>query len=293
MQFAVLSPCLLQVNTELTQEEKFLHYDKLSDLLNKLNFFTNLKFQYYKKSPYEGYKMEIPDYHNLFLNNLVATNIYAVIQKMLIPEYVDLEGISPVKPPINFLLPENDLSDAFCSYINYLCGKDALLFISEDNFNLTRPIEFYLENTIKINTSTYINIELTDILLSYLKITTNNDQIFPRADFCSDYNNYVMNRVNNERMTQPEKIALFEKIGAIVATYNEYKKDQRLTTLNSTKKKLRTVYKKEFGKVFYLSIDVESGGFEVFDCRFVHLGQYNFCCNLVKPASPITHILYH
>jgi len=293
MPLAVLSPCLLHVDKELTQDKELLHYSRLADLLGKLHRNTNLKFQYYKKAPYEGYKMAKPEYNSLTLNNLVATNVYGMIQKMLCSEYIDLESISPATPPKDFCLPVCDLNDTFCSYINYLRGKDALLFISDNNFGAHRPIEFCTDKPFEINTSTYVDIELTDVLLAHLKPVSNNNEIFPRADFCSNYNCYMKNKIKHDRMCQPEKIALFEQIAEVVAIYNGYKRDRRLTELNSTPQKKRTVYKKEAGKLFYLSIDVESGGFEVFDYRFCHLGQYDFSGNRVKPPSPATHKLIH
>lgn len=294
MPLAVLSPCLLKADPGLTFEEELLHYTNLAELLRKLFLYTNLKFQYYKKAPYDGYKMEIPNYSNNFmLNNLTAVNVYGTIQKMLLDDYIDLEGISPAIPPETFSLPTGEISKAFCSYLNYISEKDALLFIGKKNFNVPRPIEFCSEEPFKMNTSTYVSIELTDLLLPYLNDKYDQKAIFLRADFCSKYNDYVQDKIECEGLPQREKIALFKKIGAAVAKYNGYEKDRRLTALNSTPKKIRIVYKKNSGKIFYLSFDVESGGFEVFDHSFKHLGQYNFSCLQVKSASPLTHILKH
>ena len=94
-------------------------------------------------------------------------------------------------------------------------------------------------------------------------------------------------------MHQPEKNALFEKVGTAVAKYNEYQKDRYLSKLNTTCNKRRIVFKKIKGKKFYLSLDLESGGFEVFDNRYKHLGQFNFSCRKVKEAAQLTHKLLH
>lgn len=291
MTLAVLSPCLLNVNPNLTKNEEFYHYSKISKLINNIYMLTDLKFQYYRNAPYDGYKMEIPEYkENLTLNNLVSTNIFGKIQKMMSKDYVDLNGIPPAIPPPIFVLPNNGVSDTFCRYINYIKDKDGILFIGCDNFDVPKPIEFYSDCYFKIKTSTYIEIEQTDVLYPYLKKENDNNVIFPQSTFCLEYNNFV---INQKQLNGFEKIALFERIGKIVATYNGYEKEQRLTRMNSTKNKLRTVYKKRNGKTYYLSIDVESGGFEVFDCKFDHLGQYNFSCVLVKPPSPKDHKLNH
>lgn len=291
MSIAVLSPCLLDVEKGLSLGEKQLHYYQLSELFQKLNTYTNFKFQYYKKAPFAGYKMELPSYGNLYLDSLVATNVYGAIQRMLMEEYIDLEGIAPATPPPTFSLPDGDLTNAFYSYLNYCQGKETILFIGENNFGTSRPIEFVSDKKFSVDASTYVSIELTDILLSYLKPPADKDVVFPRKDFCVEYNNYVLERIQNERMNQPEKISLFETIGELVATYNLYKKDQRLSNINSTPQKLRKVYKKAEGKIYYLSLDVESGGFEVFDKNYLHLGQYNFSGDIAKP--PATHTLRH
>ena len=59
------------------------------------------------------------------------------------------------------------------------------------------------------------------------------------------------------------------------------------------KKKRYLVYTKNEGSVYHLSLDFESGGFEVFDKNYVHMGQYNFSCTIAKKAQPMTHRLIH
>ena len=102
-----------------------------------------------------------------------------------------------------------------------------------------------------------------------------------------------MEQIEYKQMNQNEKNALFEKIGNVVAVYNFYNKNQRLCRLNSTPNKKRIVYTKNEGSVYHLSLDFESGGFEVFDKNYVHMGQYNFSCTIAKKAQPMTHRLIH
>ncbi|WP_340025057.1 hypothetical protein MHI24_07700 [Paenibacillus sp. FSL K6-1096] len=293
MQRAILSPCLLKVPQNSSNEEEFLHYVALKELIDALFLFTKLRFEYYKKAPYEGFKMEIPHYSNNFtLNNLVTVNIFSVIQKMMIHEYVDLEGISPARCTSQMNLPEGDLTEAFLSYLNYIQGEESLLFIGHDNLNIARPLQFFATKEFKIETSTFIKIELTNVMLPFLKDNFDKDDIFPRKRFCAKYNDYVLNKIKFNGLSINESISIFQEIGALVAFYNCYEKDIGLSAKNSSGTKLRTVYKKTVGKVYYLSIDVESGGFEVFDRNFVHLGQYNFSCELAKQADSKTHKLH-
>ncbi|URN84831.1 hypothetical protein [Acetobacterium wieringae] len=292
MPYAVLSTCLLNNDSCLSHQEELLHYERLESLIKRLDLHTVFKFQYYRKAPYDGYKMEIPNYKNYAtLNNLVTINIFATIQKMLVNEYIDLEEYTPAFLPEEFCMPATDSSVAFRCYLNYLIGKDAVLFIGDKNFQIPRPVQISSDRLTTIKTSTFVEIEISNLLLPYLKNDLDNDCIFPRKEFCANYNTYVKTRIKDEKLSVDEQKALFIDIGNIVATYNGYVKDKRLNKSNKSSDKLRYIYKKEFGRVFYLSIDVESGGFEVFDHKFEHLGQYNFSCELSKSAEPLHHTL--
>jgi len=290
MAIAALSPCVLEVR----EKEEQVHYSQLAMLLQNLHRFTNFKFQLYRKAPFDGYKMEIPVYEqHSTLNNLVAVNIFGTIQKMLASDYLELDDFSPAELPAAFLIGTDPLSDAFRSYLSYLEGKDAVLFVGEDNFSIPRPIEIHTDKTFHMNTSTYVWLELSDVLLPYLKVVDDCDTIFPRASFCSEYNGYVQKTIKDGHLNQAEKNSLYEKVGGVVAAYNLYSKNNHLSRLNSTTGKRRIVYEKSIGKRYYLSLDLESGGFEVFNRSFHHLGQFSFSCNQVKPPEPQNHILNH
>lgn len=148
-------------------------------------------------------------------------------------------------------------------------------------------------NTFCIDTSTYLWLELSDVLLPYLKDDINCDEIFPRAKFCSKYNECVIKTIDAFSMDQSGKNAIFESVGATVAAYNMYTKNTHLSKLNTSRNKKRIVYEKKTGKKYYLSLDLESGGFEVFDDGYRHLGQFSFACNKVKPEDPKNHKLRH
>lgn len=293
MGVAVLSPCLLYIKSDATSEDKYKHYWQLEEFFERLAEHTSLKFQFYENAPYMGYKMKIPEYREATLNNYVMTNIYSKIIKMSDKNCVDLSHFKAAKQPKNFLLPDDEISTAFLSYINYLSDKDAILFIGEKNFNVPRPIEFIGQNKFTINTSTFIIIEKTNILLEYLKDEVDYDDIFPQKLFCAHYNDYVKNKIKKAAMDQSEKIALFLDIGNTVALYNYYEKDNNLIKINNSDTKKRIIYKKTKGRLFYLSIDIESGGFEVFDSNYKHLGQYDFSGKKVKKAEPRSHKLKH
>ena len=101
------------------------------------------------------------------------------------------------------------------------------------------------------------------------------------------------------------KKSLFEQIGTEVALRNHYVYDSKLSALNKRKAKpvrdkttgeitkpKRKVFKSSAGEMFYLSLDFENGGFEVFDKNAKFLGQYRFNGKFEKKSDPNTHKLY-
>lgn len=289
----ILSPCLLKPKEGSTSQEEMAHYLEVSKVMSILENYCEVRFEYYKKAPYESYKMEIPEYkNNLTLNNLVMTNVYVKLLKMMEKEYVDLEGIEPAECITGMTIPNFAGKEAFLRYLNYV-KSDAIMFIGKDNYQLDRPFRFKSDIEFDVDTSHAATIETTDVLLKYLRRDVNYDVMFPMEGLCKDYNDYVIKEIENKRMDQNEKNALFEKIGNVVALYNFYTKNQRLCTLNSSRNKKRIVYTKNIGIEYHLSLDFESGGFEVFDKNFVHMGQYNFSCTIAKKAQPKSHILIH
>ncbi len=291
---AILSLCLLYIEQGLSSEEQLNHFYELSRVIVILNNYCAIKFDSYKKAPYESYKMDMPIYSNTTLNNLVRTTIYPIIYNMLERDYVDLDNIQPVQCLADMYIPNVEGKDAFLRYLNYV-KNDAIMFIGKRNYHLKSSCQFQSDTIFSIDISKAGIIETTDVLLRYFKQDLNSDKVFPMEEFCSyiKYNDYVMKEIQNKKMNQSEKIALFEKIGDTVAKYNFYKRNKILSSKNSTPSKKRIVYTKIQNKDFHLSLDLESGGFEVFDKQYIHQGQYNFDCKKVKRAEAKTHKLLH
>ncbi len=291
---AILSLCLLYIEQGLSSEEQLNHFYELSRVIVILNNYCAIKFDSYKKAPYESYKMDMPIYSNTTLNNLVRTTIYPIIYNMLERDYVDLDNIQPVQCLADMYIPNVEGKDAFLRYLNYV-KNDAIMFIGKRNYHLKSSCQFQSDTIFSIDISKAGTIETTDVLLRYFKQDLNSDKVFPMEEFCSyiKYNDYVMKEIQNKKMNQSEKIALFEKIGDTVAKYNFYKRNKILSSKNSTPSKKRIVYTKIQNKDFHLSLDLESGGFEVFDKQYIHQGQYNFDCKKVKRAEAKTHKLLH
>lgn len=291
MAIAVLSPCVLRDY----DDNEMLHCKKISNLLNNLYKYSTLKLQSYQKSPYESYPMLIPYYEGqAMLNNYIAAHIYSCIQKMLDGEYIELNGVEPAILPEGFCIESTEIDEAFCSYLNYLKDKDSIIFVGEKNFGYSQGLNIKVGGMeFGMSVSTYVLIEKTDMLKPYLKEPEDVDAIFPREEFCAAYNDYVLEEAGKRRMDEPCQQALFREIGEVVAAYNFYKKSDRLSNKNTTAIAKRIVFEKSRGKKYYLSLDLESGGFEVFDKNYRHMGQYNFSGKKVKKAEPNNHKLRH
>lgn len=119
---------------------------------------------------------------------------------------------------------------------------------------------------------------------------------FPAEDFCAGYDDW------RSEILQPnssdDKISTFYKIGLEVAERNKYLYDSQLTALNKTKAKKkngqspkRQIFKSPELDV-YLSTDFENGGFEVYNCKPTHQGQYKFNGDFEKEADDNSHPLY-
>lgn len=294
MNIAILSPCLFYTNDMDNFEKKQTHALKLGELINYLRKHFDLEIEEYRKAPYSGYCMNIPKYNNYALDNYIMTNVFSVIQKMIKKDkYIDLESVEPVKCITPMMLEDDNFTEAFFSYLNHSRNLEKkVLFIGEQNQVNNSPFHFRYEENFEIAASKEFFIELTPVLTDFLKNEFEWDSIFPRKDACQKYNKYVLAE-KKKGLEESEKIALYDKVGKIVALYNGYIRDDRLCKINSSSIKKRTVFKKQKGKVFYLSIDIESGGFEVFDSAYRHLGQFDFSGNKVKDSESLNHKLFH
>lgn len=124
--------------------------------------------------------------------------------------------------------------------------------------------------------------------IASIMINQASDELFPNKHYCSLLNVDFLKRRHIE-----DRKALISKIGDEVAFCNGYSKNNHLSMLNSKKQKsLRTIYSKFARTPTYLSLDFESGGFEVFDKNGQHLGQYSFDGVRTKLPAPNTHKLY-
>lgn len=118
------------------------------------------------------------------------------------------------------------------------------------------------------------------------------EDCFPAHSICEDYDRQ-RSAILQSFKNGSEKSAQFKIIGHEVALRNQYAYSNKLSALNTRKASSeRKVYQSNGTCIFYISVDHENGGFELFDKNAKHLGQYKFNGSFEKDSKRKPHILY-
>lgn len=212
------------------------------------------------------------------------------ITKFNLDEIVEKSDIDSSFRSLNF-------SDMFIGKIHYICSscKQAKLIIplciEKHNLDLkvSKDYIFYINHYAKelnSNIATWIQ-EDNIVHIPFPDI----QNIFPAHKLCYGYEELRSQILKS--FDSKIKNSSFETIGIEVAARNRYNLDRKLSNKNS---KICNSKRKVFislGKdCFYISIDFENGGFEVYDKNKKYLGQYKFNGSFEKFSSPTNHKLY-
>lgn len=129
---------------------------------------------------------------------------------------------------------------------------------------------------------------------SFLKWNPSKEY-FPNLDYSnelvkdSDWEDYWA-QYRNASTEQRRSIIL--NYGIKVAERNNYQYDNKISALNTSKNKKRKIFHAGSGRDrIYLSIDLETGGFEVCDYSGSHLGEYFYDGKKTKNASSDHNII--
>lgn len=94
----------------------------------------------------------------------------------------------------------------------------------------------------------------------------------------------------NLRKNAQDKNAIISTLAKQVALINGYQYDKKISDLNKNKGQLREIYSAGKNReTIYLSVDFETGGFEVCDFSGIHLGEYWFDGTQTQKAQPQDH----
>ena len=249
-------------------------------------------FDCYEEAPYypdSSYKPPVSRYHYVGVTHAL---IYSKIQKLINYEHpISLSLIQESKCNTAFMFPENStVKRGFLKYVAYLAchSIDSIMFLGKDNHNCAVPAVFI---------SGELNAEYIPITDPYLDCSNQLTRVlkqkrsyssFPYSHICNELNLYYL-ACRKKGLDSGAKRALIYEIGFEVAMRNGYKHNAGLSAKNSRVfGKTRDIFVCK-DEIYYLSLDYESGGFELFNSTRIHLGQFSFSGCQTQPADPLNH----
>lgn len=289
----VFSPCLFELmSSNESKATELAHLNYLQSLLDYL-VKLNVEFELYENAPYYPDSSKRPPITRYHYFQISYSQLYAKIQKKIAyNSFVLLNSYSPSEIISEYTYPDkSETKDSFLRYITYLQknSKKSILFIGEPNSTKKRPFLIRLPdgNTVKIMPIYEPDTDCSGQIGDVLPIVDNTSP-FPNGIFC-----YLLNNEFMQKRSDDDKISLIRRYGSECASRNGYIADRHLSFLNSKKQKSkRDIFKRKGKNSMYLSLDFESGGFELFDHTGTHLGQFSFAGNQVKCAEPQSHRIY-
>ena len=289
----VLSPCLIELMSEHESEE--CEMEHLTHLQSILDFLCELsvEFDYYENAPYIPDSLPHPPISRYHYHQISCIELYKkILNKICYEDYIDLSEYIPSELVTLYDYPkQSETKESFLRYITYLVlsKKAFLLFIGLANKDKPHPFTFSVTEDFQIDIIPILEPEVDcSGQIASIMASQTSDEIFPNKRYCSLLNTDFLKKRHTE-----DRKALISKVGDEVAFRNGYSKNDYLSMLNSRKQRsMRAVYSKLGRTATYLSLDFESGGFEVFDKNGQHLGQYSFDGVRTKLPAPNTHKLY-
>lgn len=288
----VLSPCLFELMSD--NEPKTVELEHYEHILNLLTYLVklNVEFDLYEDAPYYPDATKRPPITRYHYYNTSCSQLYAKIQKKISYEnYVELTEYEAAEIETEYTFPKkSETKESFLRYITFLVQNSAsyLLFIGKPNMNKPRPMIFSWSTGETTECMPIFSPEI-DLSGQLHTVFPQESSLFPCSAYCTELNNhFLQNRDTGDRKS------IIKQYAAEAASRNGYIYDQHLSMLNSKKQgNARIVYHRLIdNQASYLSVDLESGGFEVFDHDATHLGQFSFAGNRDKPPSPKDHKLY-
>lgn len=170
--------------------------------------------------------------------------------------------------------------------------RESKVISADSSFFRANTISFE-KNKMQIEVANIYNTETLKLLLlelineGILEQRNNFHKYIPLANLVVSLN---MDDVNGYLANRPpgEKIATYKQWGKEVALLNFWALEQNMSRRHIND---RDIYTKEIdGRVHYLSIDTENGGFEIFDHGGRHRGEFNFIGEPNRPL-PQKHFL--
>lgn len=244
-------------------------------------------------------------FQGLFSEANYAQIVSDILSLMDGRDWIDVSGEKPAQCGALSLDANSILSRPFLQYLAWLVPNQnhgdipSLLLLGHANRTQFPKVTVTAETGSRTLETLYC--PATDchhVVAAFLGAPLNHDDMFPRRDACRALNDAFK---AEPRGNPNYNLALFIRYAEEAAQRNGYSKHKALTQKNTSQNHKRIVFGHPQGD-YYLSADLESGGFEVFDahtkvtCRqgrsYKHLGEYNYCGELTDDPDTNGHPLF-
>ena len=295
----ILDPCLFEIPSDMPIEEQQNHFFFLKRTIDFVYECLDSSMDEYSGAPY-CFFLGDPFQRPPITKSLSIRNGFSAIEKkiykmMAVGEYVDLTADAITVCPFKFEL-DTITAEPFKQYLHKLFFAEktntsgCLLLLSLKNADLS-PIVLLGDGKTEVMVDAVSDpaCDCGGIIGNYLKESDDLSGLFPRKFACYLLNDVFKTAIDEKGLDKNEKRALFILLGNEVASRNAYAKRADISRKNPSYE----VFVHTNGTHF-LSIDLEHGGLEIFKNQGqhpLHLGEFDYSCNMNKAPDPTTHKL--
>lgn len=294
----LIDPGLFEISPDMNNDDQQEHFTLLDNTISFVSNCIDAAIDEYNGAPYLYYYDATPAYREAPIteSRYIRSRygkIRKEIQKMLRNgTIIKLEDSVRLDCPLDF--EDNTVTER--PFIQYLHQKlffqrsecSLLLLLSSKNRKHSPKVSISSDKESADIASVYDPaIDCSGIIAEYIKEGPNQHDMFPRSVSCSSLNSAFLAEVTPQRLSDAEKKSYFKKYGNEVASRNGYEKKPDLSRKNPKYSVFVHPHQE-----YYLSIDLEHGGLEVFKYQGndpPHLGEYDYSCQFQKDAEPETH----
>lgn len=294
----LIDPGLFEVPEGISREEEIEHYFFLKNSIEYASRYFDVILNDYDGAPYGFWNGGTFSRPPLTRSHYIRThyvNLQAEIRKM-------------AKNGTQVKLEEDTIDScslSFCNHSNteipfkkylftlFFSGKysydQAVVLLAKHNECCSPTIRLIRGDSIDITAVSNPATDCNGIVHQFLARTDLMEEPFPQQYACEYLNNAFLNESKKSGLNNNNKRSLFIKFGNETASRNYYSQKSDISRKNPNYE----VFVHRNGN-YYLSIDLEHGGLEVFRKHGnhpIHLGEYDYSCAQIKSSELETHRL--
>lgn len=297
----ILDPSLFEISEDANFDVQLEHFHFLAETIDFVASFVNGALDEYNGAPYSYYFEETADGQNYqappITHSLIIRNKYVTIKKNLLKllsqgRFVDLPDSTISRCSLQLDL-DSVTANAFKKYLYFLLTEDSscshfLILLSKANEHSAPLVTVFFDGIFKgIQSISNPAVDCHQVISAFLNPCNEENDLFPQKASCSQLNSHFI--LHTIRLELSQKRAAIISYGRETASRNHYTQESSLSRKNP--QYIVYVHK---SRQYFLSIDLEHGGLEMFKLcgsHAMHIGEYDYSGNLSKPAQPQTHQL--